>query len=245
MGPGMRIDLVTLDLDGTLVDTALEIAEAANRALAEHGIERRPEATITRLIGAGTRELMLRLLAQVFIERPALAQSVAPEAVLASFERHYVDTAGTSAAPYPGCREALVALRDAGVPLACVTNKEARHAHRVLKATGLDGYFQLVVGGDSLPEKKPHRSVLLHVARVLRIDLKRLVHVGDSSVDVETARNAGVTAWVVPYGYNGGEPIEGAAPDRIFADLLEMARHVIALRNTSAASERCDAGAAT
>lgn len=224
----MDYDLVSFDLDGTLVDTASEIAEAANRALQAHGMGPRPAAEITDLIGAGTRELMLKLLARCFLEQPALARSVQPDAVLASFDEHYATTSGTSALPYAGCHEALTSLKAAGLRLACVTNKELRHARVVLKTTQLDGYFDLTLGGDSLPEKKPHASVLLHAAAALGASVSRTAHVGDSAIDVQAARNAGVAAWVVPYGYNAGRPIADSRPDRIFESLPRVADHVLA-----------------
>lgn len=223
-----HFELICFDLDGTLVDTAGEIAEAANRALEEHGIARRPVAEITQLIGAGTRELMLHLLAQVFYEQPGLADRVRPDEVLASLDRHYAITTGSSAVVYGGAREALRRLRAAGVRTACVTNKELRHARRVLQATRLDGLFDLVVGGDSLPQKKPHASVLQHVTEQLGIRPLRSAHVGDSRIDVEAARNAGFAAWAVPYGYNAGEPIQSARPQRVFPDLQALASHVLA-----------------
>ena len=231
----MHCDLVSFDLDGTLVDTAAEIAEAANRALRAHGIGPRSDAEVTGLIGAGTRELMLRLLARCFLEQPALIERVCADDVLASFDEHYAATTGSSAVPYRGCRETLSRLQSAGVRLACVTNKELRHARRVLQLTRLDGYFDLLIGGDSLPEKKPHASVLRHVASVLRVTVNRVAHVGDSAIDVAAARNAGVAAWAVTYGYNGGVPISEAKPDRLFQTLPQVAEHVLDLRAAAAA----------
>lgn len=229
-----KFDIVSFDLDGTLVDTAAEIAEAANRALQDHGIARRPTEDITLLIGAGTRELMMRLLAQVMLEDSALVHVLSIDAVMASFEHHYAATAGTTARPYTGCVEALTALKAAGVRLACVTNKESRYAKRVLDQTQLADYFELLIGGDTLPEKKPHPSVLRHVAEVLGSTTARMAHVGDSHVDVEAARNAGVAVWAVPYGYNAGVPIAEAGPQRIFDSLGEVASHVLAQRHLGA-----------
>lgn len=226
----MTYDIVSFDLDGTLVDTASEIAEAANRALESHGIARRPVPEIVLFIGHGTQELILKLRARVIDERPELAARMTPESMLESMDVHYADTTGTTAAPYEGTREALERLAAAGVRLACVTNKEIRHARRVLEATGLDHFFALTIGGDSLPEKKPHPSVLQHVIRELRGAAERTAHVGDSSTDIAAARNAGVAAWAVPYGYNAGVPIADAQPQRIFPGLLQVAEHVLAGR---------------
>ena len=222
--------LVSFDLDGTLVDTAGEIAEAANLALEAHGVRRRAVGEITLLIGAGTRELMRRLLAICVADEPRLHQIVKFDAVMASFDCYYAATCGSLARPYAGCHEALSQLRAAGVLLACVTNKEIRHTHAVLSAAQLDGCFDLRVGGDSLAYKKPHASVLQHVLTVLGVDAGRAAHVGDSSIDVQAARNAGLTAWAVPYGYNAGQPIADARPDRIFANLQQVADHVLAQR---------------
>lgn len=229
------ITCITFDLDGTLVDTAREIAEAANRTLLEIGLPRRDTADVTQLIGHGTRELMLGLLRQA-------AQSAADdalrtwieqldhEAVMQCFEQHYGDTTGTDSQLYPGVQTGLDQLRQAGIRMACVTNKELRFAVKVLEVTGLSTYFPIVIGGDSLPQKKPDPSVIQYCLDALNVDQLNAAHVGDSSIDVETAKRAGVAAWALPYGYNGGRPIEQAQPDHVFATVAEVASHVLALR---------------
>jgi phosphoglycolate phosphatase len=223
----MDYDLVSFDLDGTLVDTASEIAEAVNRTLDAHAIARRPVAEITKLIGAGAHELMRKLLARCVLEQPALGERLRADEVLASLDEHYAAVTGSQAAPYEGCVEALQRLKHAGVQLACVTNKELVHARRVLQVTGLAGYFDLVIGGDSLPNKKPHASVLQHAASALGAATSRTAHVGDSAIDVAAARNAGVAAWAVPYGYNAGVPIAESNPDWLFETLPQVAEHVL------------------
>jgi len=227
----MTIEVVSFDLDGTLVDTAAEIALAVNRTLADFGRAPHPQAAIEQLIGAGAHELMRRLLLQIDVDEALDATQV-----LARFDQHYADTAGTLGQPYRGCRETLQSLRDAGVQLACVTNKELRHARRVLEVNQLTDYFELVIGGDSLPCKKPDASVLRHVLAAFDSTPGQAAHVGDSDTDVAAARNAGVAAWAVPWGYNAGRPVAAAAPDRIFQSMSEIAQLVRTLRATPAFS---------
>ncbi|MEX8493714.1 phosphoglycolate phosphatase [Sphaerotilus sp.] len=227
----LRIDAVTFDLDGTLVDTASEIAEAVNRTLVDLGLAPRPLDEITNLIGHGLHPLMTQVLQRLQAEQPALVGRLLADEVLPRLDRHYAATVGTQAQPYPGVPDALDALLADGVRLGCVTNKEGRHARRVLEACGLAGRLELLIAGDTLPEKKPHAAVLQQAAQRLGVTPDRLAHVGDARTDIDSARNAGVAAWAVPYGYNGGEPIEAAQPQRIFAGLAEVAAHVIDLRS--------------
>jgi phosphoglycolate phosphatase len=226
----MSLDALSFDLDGTLVETAGEIAEAVNRTLADFGVAAQPVDAITRRIGHGLHALMLGLLARLMLDEPALAGRLRPDAVLARLDAHYAATVGTQAAPFPGVPQALQRLAQAGVRLACVTNKEERHARLVLQRTGLDAWLPLLVGGDTLAQRKPHASVLIEVARRLAVPRDRLAHVGDSRVDVESARNAGVIAWAVPHGYNAGVPVAQAGPDRLFAGIPEIAEHVLQRR---------------
>ena len=221
------IQLITFDLDGTMVDTASEIAEAANRTLHEIGLPRRPVAEVAHHIGHGTRELMKGLLAEARTAGHAAQAALDLDVVMGRFEQHYHDTTGTDSRLYPGCLSGLQRLRDAGIQLACVTNKEYRFAARVLEVTGLAPFFRLVIGGDSLTQKKPHPLVIEYCLDALAVDQSRAAHVGDSSIDVDTARRAGVAAWAVPYGYNGGQAIETSGPDGLFASIDQLADHVL------------------
>ena len=223
----MHYDIISFDLDGTLVNTAGEIAKAANQALASHGIAPRPAEEITQLIGAGTRELMIRLLARVFLEQPALLDRVRTDAVLRSLDTHYAITTGTGSTPYAGAHDMLARLKAAGLRLACTTNKELRHARRLLEVHRLSSFFDLVIGGDSLAFKKPDARVLRHVVATLAGDRRRTAHLGDSHTDVMAARSAGVEAWAVPHGYNAGLPIEASLPDHLFPDLHAVADHAL------------------
>lgn len=232
------IQAITFDLDGTLVDTASEIAEAANRTLRQLDLPTRSLAEVTGHIGHGTRELMLGLLRQATQAARDAAQpgefdrvtALDIEQVMPLFERHYGDTTGTTAELYAGVREGLDQLREAGIRMACVTNKEFRFAVKVLEATDLATYFPIVIGGDSLPQKKPDPAVIRYCLDALNVNQWGAAHLGDSGIDVMTARRAGVAAWAVPYGYNGGQPIELAQPDHVFASLADVARHVLAQR---------------
>jgi phosphoglycolate phosphatase len=223
-----RITLITFDLDGTLVDTAGEIAEAANRTLVDIGLPSRPLGDVTRLIGHGTRELMKGLLSQAHqAGQGAVVDRLDVEQVMLCFEGHYRDTTGTDSRLYPGCLEGLVRLRDAGVQMSCVTNKEHRFAEQVLAVTNLAPFFRLLVGGDSLAQKKPHPLVIEHCLKAHGVLSSEAAHVGDSSIDVQTARRAGVAAWALPYGYNGGLPIEASEPDGVFASIDHIADLVL------------------
>jgi phosphoglycolate phosphatase len=225
------IDVLSFDLDGTLVDSAGEIADAVNRTLTDFAMAPRPRREIELLIGAGLHELMRRLLAVIdpreTQDRPAL---------FARLDRHYAAMAGAGGIAYPGAHACLGALRSDGVRLACVTNKEQRHARRVLDADGLTGYFDLVIGGDTLAWKKPDGRVLRHVLAVLGGAPAHAAHVGDSSTDLHAARHAGIADWAVPWGYNGGRAVEQDGPARLFQSLPQIADEVICGRRAWANS---------
>ncbi|AXK67715.1 phosphoglycolate phosphatase [Burkholderia sp. IDO3] len=219
----MKTRLVTFDLDGTLFDTAPEIALAVNRTLDLYGYAPLELDTVIGYIGQGTRELMRQVLIHHGVVPDAVLDSIMP-----AFYVRYDETAGTLARPYPGVPGALERLRSAGIQMAVVTNKDHRFAQRLLENAGLGAHFDIVVGGDSLACRKPHPLPILHCIERLEAPVAATAHIGDSRTDVETARRAGVQAWAVPYGYNYGVPIADAAPDRIFPSIAAMAEHVFA-----------------
>jgi phosphoglycolate phosphatase len=217
-----RFDLILFDLDGTLVETASELCDALNDTLDEAGLPEVALEQVRRWIGHGTRDLLTRALASA--SQGSAASARAPELgqLLARFDHHYPLRCGTTSHLYPHVREALLALRTQGVKLAVVTNKDARFTRVVLDAHQLTPLFDCVVSGDSHPRKKPDPMGVLACLAQFRVSPGRALFVGDSAIDVATARAAGVTVWALPYGYNQGLPIADAAPDRLISDFSAL-----------------------
>lgn len=220
------VELLIFDLDGTLVDTAPEIADTVNDVLAEAGLAVHEPARIRSWIGHGARTTLRRaLLAQPgdYADRTDIDAQLDP--LMRRFDFHHRHRCGTTGELFPGVRETLDALRSRGQRMALLTNKEARFTSQVLRRHDLRGFFGPVVSGDSLDERKPSANPVRHCVDWHRVDHARTVLVGDSGVDAQTACNAGIAFWAVPYGYNGGTPIESTQPDRLlsqFAELLEL-----------------------
>jgi phosphoglycolate phosphatase len=223
-GAGSRaFELVLFDLDGTLIDTAPEIADAVNDTLARFDLPRLSVARVTGWIGHGTHELLVQALAAQGETGAAIVRgSESLRLAGLEFGRFYLARCGTRSTLYPQVRETLAALRARGVALALVTNKEARFAQRLLAAHGLDAAFDRVIGGDTLPTKKPDPAGVQACLAQFGVNVERALFVGDSAIDVATARAAGVQVWAVPYGYNQGHPIAASAPDRLIDDIAAL-----------------------
>jgi phosphoglycolate phosphatase len=142
--------------------------------------------------------------------------------VMARFIHHYEATAGTTSVPFPFVLETLRKARDYGLKQAVVTNKETRFTNRILEKHGLTNLLDMVVCGDTLSVKKPNPAVIQHCLDTLGVAQGEALFVGDSSIDMATAKAAGVLCWAVPYGYNLGRPIEETMPDRIVPDIREV-----------------------
>lgn len=217
------LELVLLDLDGTLVDTAPELSDALNDTLARFGLPAVDPAQVPRWIGHGTQPLLVHTLAaQARVDAAAVRASDCLPLVQAEFRRCYALRCGTRSTLYPAVRRTLAALRARGVALALVTNKEACFVRPLLAAHGLAALFDRVVCGDTLPTRKPDPAGARDCLRHFGVNAQRALFVGDSAVDVATARAAGIAVWAVPYGYNAGEPIALSAPDRVIDDLSHL-----------------------
>ena len=226
------IDLVAFDLDGTLVDSAGEISATVNDVLQFYGLPGLPEATIRNWIGLGARDAMARAFAHCVAMTESAVHRAQPldatrlDPIMARFARYQAARCGTQSRLFPKVKASLVRLRAECVNLAVVTNKEECFARQLLDVHGLSEFFDPIVGGDTLPTRKPDPAPLRHCLEFHGISAARALMVGDSNVDVRTARAAGVTCCVVPYGYNGGEPIAASGPDVIIDSLEELVEFV-------------------
>jgi phosphoglycolate phosphatase len=220
--PTRPFDLILFDLDGTLVETAPELCDALNDTLIEAGLPEVALEQVRRWIGHGTHDLLVRALASASQGSADSARVPELSELLARFDHHYPLRCGTSSHLYPHVREVLLALRAQGVMLAVVTNKDERFTRVVLDAHHMAALFDRVVSGDSFPRKKPDPMGVLACLAQFQVRPERALFVGDSAIDVATARAAGLTVWALPYGYNQGLPIEDAAPDRIVSDFSAL-----------------------
>lgn len=221
--PERAFDLVMFDLDGTLIETAPEIADATNDTLTQFGLAQVTQQQVNDWIGHGTQTLLVQALAASRqTSQEAVRQAEDFAAISAAFVVHYGQRCGSRSHLYPQVREVLHTLKAQGVKLAVVTNKEDRYTQVVLDAHRLAPLFDRVISGDTLPTKKPDPAGIAVCLAQFGVDRARALFVGDSSIDVATARNAGVAVWALPYGYNMGQPIEACQPDRVIADFSAL-----------------------
>jgi phosphoglycolate phosphatase len=216
-------DLIFFDLDGTLIETAPEIADAVNDTLVRFNLEPVTQQQVNDWIGHGTRELLIQALSErTGLDRAAVRVTETFQLIEAEFCKYYLERCGTRSYLYPNVRHTLDDLKKKGVRLVIVTNKESRYTEVVIRAHQLDTLFDRVISGDTLEVKKPQPLAIQECLLRYGIASDKALFVGDSSIDVATARNANIAVWAVPYGYNMGQPIESCMPDRVIPDISSL-----------------------
>jgi phosphoglycolate phosphatase len=215
---GVRAAII--DLDGTMLDTIPDFHVAINGMRAELGLQPITQDRIALMVGKGSENLIRSVLA---MDMDAAAVESRFDAAMDAYQRHYLGINGRHSALYPGVIEGLTAMKAQGLRLACVTNKPIAFTTPLLKLKGLDGFFEVVYGGDSLPRKKPDPLPLQTVCADFGLAPAQVVAIGDSSNDAQAARAAGCPVLTVPYGYNHGQSIHETDSDGIVATLLDAA----------------------
>lgn len=217
-------DAVLLDLDGTLLDTIPDLAHAANAMRADLGLPILPQSLIATYVGRGVDNLIQRTLAEDLDGHPI------PDALLArgraSFTPHYHQVNGRKSVLFEGVLPGLQRMQKMGLKLAVVTNKAKEFTLPLLERTGLAGFMQAVVCGDTLTERKPHPAPMLHACAQLGADPSRTVVVGDSKHDAASGRAAGCRVLIVPYGYNEGQSVQTLEVDAIVETIEAAAQWI-------------------
>ena len=236
---GLRLKAAVVDLDGTMVDTADDFTAGLNGMLDEIGAA--PPVTrgeVVGYVGKGSEHLIRSVLGARFAPQEAHARF---DTALAVYQAQYAIINGSHTRLYPDVERGLAALHDAGLRLACVTNKPHRFAVALLEQYGLARYFSAIFGGDSLPRKKPDPAPMLAACAAMGVAPHETVAIGDSENDALAGRAAGMATLTVPYGYNHGKAIQTIESDGIVPTLLAaatfIAHHHASLKTTAAAPQ--------
>ncbi|WP_083339107.1 phosphoglycolate phosphatase [Chromobacterium sphagni] len=217
-----HIQAVAFDLDGTLVDSVPDLAAAANAMRHHLELPPLPEMRIQEHVGDGIASLVHRAITD---QRHAEAETGLWERGYRYFIQHYRQHLTDLTTVYDGVRDGLGLLRARQLPLVLITNKSERLAVPLLEQLDLRNHFSLVIGGDTLSEKKPSALPLLHCCQVLGIQPDQLAMVGDSANDVAAARAAGSAAIAVSYGYGDAATLGADLTVASIAELYDLMKN--------------------
>jgi len=210
-------DAAIVDLDGTMVDTVGDFVAALNAMLVELSLPAVSAQTVGKLVGKGSEHLIASVLQHLGAPQERFYAQA-----FARYQHHYLAINGQHAVVYAGVVDGLRALRAQGLRLACLTNKPGAFAGPLLAAKALDGFFEMVFGGDAFERKKPDPLPLLKTCEALGTTPARTLMIGDSSNDARAARAAGCPVVLVSYGYNHGEPVHAVDADGFVDSLVEL-----------------------
>jgi phosphoglycolate phosphatase len=220
----MHKPTLVFDLDGTLVDTAPDLVAATNHALADLGLAPVPDAALRASIGRGARYMIVEALRQTGLTLPEPDIDRLLELFLAYYEANIANTSR----PFDGAMDVLAELRGAGYPLVVCTNKREDLSRLLLDALGMTGLFAALAGRDTFTVFKPHPDHLRKVVLLAGGNPARAIMIGDTSIDVATARAACVPAIACSFGYPDMPP-ESLAADRTIGHFGELAAAVAVL----------------
>ena len=207
------------DLDGTLIDTAPDIMKGLNYALQQAAFETVDEVLTRRWVGHGARVLIEKALEHYGENRPT--QKLL-ETMTSNFINHYAEHIADDSIPYPNVITTLETLSNQGKQLGVVTNKAVHLARLLLKATELDKFMDVIVGGDSMQVRKPAGEPAMYAMNELNVSSSATLFVGDASTDVGCARSAGGDCVVYRYGYNQGHKPESLGADGVIESLADL-----------------------
>ncbi|MCF6201783.1 MAG: phosphoglycolate phosphatase [Hydrogenimonas sp.] len=213
-------ELLIFDLDGTLVDSASDLAAAVNMMLKQLGKDSFEEDVVRGWVGNGARVLVKRALCGG-VEDEKMDEKLFKTA-FELFMDAYSKNICVNTKLYPGVKVALAKLAEDGYRMAIATNKPSQFVRPILEALSIESFFEVVVGGDDLPEKKPHPAPLLNICERVGVNSDRALMVGDSKNDILAAKAAGMASIGVAYGYNYGEDIAIYEPDAVATSFLEI-----------------------
>ena len=214
------IEAVAFDLDGTLIDTAPDLAAAANSMLRILGGRPLPEHSVAALIGDGLDRFVARVLEESVGTSKLDATLQSSAHVL--FRNLYEQDLFAHGRVFPGVAQTLHVLENAALPLCCITNKESQFALPLLVAAGLRERFLVTVCADRPEDRKPSPNMLLAACRQLGVEPANLLYVGDSPADIAAARAANCRVVAVTYGYSDYDVLAGARPDGLLGNLAKI-----------------------
>ncbi|MGL4251546.1 MAG: phosphoglycolate phosphatase [Aeromonas sp.] len=209
-------DLVLFDLDGTLIDSAAQLALAINLTLTDLGLAQADEAVIRTWVGNGADKMIQRALAYSEANPELFTQA------RSIFLQHYNTFLLQGLAMYDGVAQSLRRLQTLGYKQAIVTNKPSDFVAPILDALGISDCFALWLGGNCVSVKKPSPEPLLHACHEMGVSPERTLMVGDSENDVLAAKAAGIKVVGLTYGYNYGRPIADSRPDWVFEHFSQL-----------------------